>query len=143
MTTFTPDRSKDVLLQQPAFVFIDRIVSYDEDKTVVQYTVPADGLMMDGNVLSAAGVMEHMAQSMAARVGYISKYILHIPIQIGMLGQVRDFSLSRHPQTGDILTTEVRLLHEMMGISLARIEVSCRGERIAEAQIKTVIKDEG
>lgn len=99
--------------------------------------------MIENGVLSSAGVIEHMAQAMAARVGYVSKYILHVPIQIGMLGQVRDFSISRHPGSGDVLTTEVRLLHEMMGISLAEVNVYCGEEKIAGAQIKTVIKDEG
>ena len=143
MTTFIPVLAKDVLLQQPPFVFIDSVVSFDDAVTVVRYTVPSEGVLIENGVLSSAGVIEHMAQAMAARVGYVSKYILHVPIQIGMLGQVRDFSLSRHPGSGEVLTTEVRLLHEMMGISLAEVNVYCGEEKIAGAQIKTVIKDEG
>ena len=143
MMAFSPVPAKDVLLQQPPFVFVDGIVSFDENVTTVRYTVPSEGYLIDGHILSAAGVMEHMAQSMAARVGYISKYILHIPIRVGMLGQVRDFTLSRHPESGETLTTTVHLVSELMGICLAEIEVFCREERIANAMVKTVIKEDG
>ena len=142
MMAFEPVPAKDVLLQQPPFVFIDRIVHYDDSVTGIQYRVPETGLLVEDGSLCASGMMEHMAQSMAAREGYVSRYILHIPIRLGMLGQIKNFSLYRHARSGELLETTVRLTHEMMGISLAEITVCCQGETVAEAIIKTVITNE-
>ena len=139
MMAFEPVPAKDVLLQQPPFVFIDRIVHYDDSVTRVRFRVPDSGLLVEDGLLCAAGMMEHMAQSMAAREGYVSRYILHIPLRLGMLGQIKNFSLYRHARSGELLETTVRLKHEMMGISLAEVTVCCLGEIIADALFKTVI----
>ena len=142
MMTFEPIPAKEVLLQQPPFVFVDKIVYYDDSITRIQYLVPEVGLMIDNGHLCSAGVMEHMAQAMAARAGYVSRFILHVPIRLGMLGQIKNFSLTRHPLCGELIETTVRLTHEMMGISLAEIVVSCSGEMIANAYVKTFIPNE-
>ena len=142
MMAFEPVPAKDVLLQQPPFVFIDRIVHYDDPVTVTQYRVPENGLLVENGSLCASGMMEHMAQAMAAREGYVSRYILHVPLRFGMLGQIKNFTLYRHARSGDLLETTVRLTHEMMGISMAEITVRCQGEIIADAIIKTVIANE-
>ena len=91
---FEPIPAKEVLLQQPPFVFVDKIVYYDDSITRIQYLVPEVGLMIDNGHLCSAGVMEHMAQAMAARAGYVSRFILHVPIRLGMLGQIKNFSLT-------------------------------------------------
>ena len=142
MMAFDPIPAANVLLQQPPFVFIDRIVHYDDSVTRIEYKVPESGFLVENGYLCASGMMEHMAQAMAAREGYVSLYVLHVPIRLGMLGQIRNFSLARHPRSGELLETTVRLTHEMMGISMAEVTVCCGGEKVADAQIKTVIADD-
>ena len=62
------DIDVDLLLpQQPPFRFVDRLVSYTDEDTVVHLTVGSGHMLMDGEELSAAGLLEHMAQASAAR----------------------------------------------------------------------------
>ena len=84
-----------------------------------------------------------MAQASATRVGYHSKYILHIPVSIGYIGQVRKLEIRRLPKAGELLDTSVYLRQEVFNISLADIEVrTAQGEVLATASLKTALKDD-
>lgn len=132
----------DILLQQPPFRFIDSVVSYTDESTETCFVVPAEGIFIDDGYFQAAGLMENMAQAMAARTGYIAKYIKHIPIRIGFLGQIRDFKLNRLPACGDEIFTEVVVINELFDITSASVKVRSNGEIIASATIKTAFSNE-
>ena len=141
MTQFENIPVASILPQRPPFVFVDRLLHYDEHETLTSYTVPQEGIFVEDGKLRTAGLVEHMAQSGAARVGYISKYILHVPVRIGYIGQVRGLTVLRNPSCGETLTTKVVLIQDMFGITLTDVEVRCAGELIASASVKTALSD--
>ena len=133
----------ELLPQQPPFRFVDNIELYTEEETRASFTPGEGNLLMEDGCLCAAGLLEHMAQASATRVGYLSKYILHIPVSIGYIGQIRKFVLNRLPKAGELLETSVYLRQEVFNISLADIEVrTARGEVLATASLKTALKDD-
>ena len=138
------DIDVDLLLpQQPPFRFVDRLVSYTDEDTVVHLTVGSGHMLMDGEELSAAGLLEHMAQASAARTGYYNKYILHLPVRIGFIGQVKKFELFRLPKAGEKLETSVFVRQEVFQITLADVVVkTASGELLATAVLKSALKDE-
>ena len=130
-----------VLLQAPPFRFVDRLDAFDREEVVTSFTVPADGPLVEDGCLTEAGLVENMAQSSAARIGYISVYIDHVPVRIGYLGQVKNLNIHRLPRQGEVLSTTVRLRQDVFGITLVEARV-CRGEEVlAEAVIKTALRD--
>jgi predicted hotdog family 3-hydroxylacyl-ACP dehydratase len=143
MTDFHSIPIGSILPQQPPFRFVDHLESYTEEATVISFTVREGSMLLeeDGS-LSAAGVMEHMAQASAARVGYVTVYILHKPVSIGFIGQVKHFVLNRLPRLGEQLRTTVYLKQEIFGISLADIEVRSGEELLASATLKTALNDD-
>ena len=141
MTAFKDIDINGILPQQPPFRFVRVLESYTPEETVVSFVV-GDCLLIEDGHLCAAGVIEHMAQACAVRVGYISKYILNLPVKIGFLGQVRKYKLMRLPKVGERLETHVRLLQEVFNITLCEVEVKVDGEVIARATLKNAIKDD-
>ncbi len=131
-----------ILPQQPPFRFVDQLESYSEEVTEVSFTVREGTMLVEEGHLSAAGIMEHMAQASAARVGYVTVYILHKPVSIGFIGQIRKFVLNRLPLLGEELHTRVFLKQEIFGISLADIEVRSGEELLASATLKTALNDD-
>lgn len=142
MTSLHDIPVESILLQQPPFRFVDHLESYSEAVTEVSFTVREGLMMLEGECLSAAGLMEHMAQASAARIGYVTVYILHKPVSVGYIGQVRNFTFTRLPRVGETLHTQVRLKSEIFGISLADIDVYWGEERIASASLKTALSDD-
>lgn len=129
-----------LVLQQPPFRFVDSLEAYTPEEALVSFTPGEGNLLMEDGCLCAAGVMEHMAQANAARLGYLCKYILHVPVEIGYIGQVRSFSLSRLPRAGERLSTTVQLRYEMFKVTLCDITVRSGEEVLATASVKTAIK---
>ena len=84
-----------ILPQREPFVFVDRLEHYDDVETVTSFTVREGHLMVQDGVLSAPGILENMAQSSAARIGYLCKYILHVPVRIGYIGAIRKLQVHR------------------------------------------------
>ena len=128
-----------ILPQREPFLFVDRLVYWDERETVTAFTVPADHLLVEDGRLTAPGILEHMAQSSAARIGYLCKYILHVPVRIGYIGAIRKFRVGRLPAAGETLTTTVILREDVFGITLTDVVVRVNDEIIAEAALKTAL----
>jgi 3-hydroxymyristoyl/3-hydroxydecanoyl-(acyl carrier protein) dehydratase len=139
----TDTRSIDIdsiVLQQPPFRFVHRLDSFSKEESIITFT-PGDGnLLMENGCLSAAGLIEHMAQANAARIGYYCVYILKAPVDIGYIGQVKDFTFRRLPRAGERLTTTVTLKYEVFKVSLCDVVVRSGEEVLASATLKTAIK---
>ena len=126
----------DILPQQEPFVMIGSLVRFEMESSTTETLVRVDNIFVEDGVFSAYGMMENIAQTCAARIGYYNKYILHKDVQVGFIGAVRDYEVLRLPPVGSVITTTVDVQEEIFGMTLARAEILCGGETIATAQIK-------
>ena len=103
-----------LLPQCPPFVMIDRLTHFDETVTTTQLTVRADNLFTeaDGH-LNPCALVENIAQTCAARMGYINRYIYRQRVRLGYIG-----GINATVRVGDevIVTAEMK-------IALSDIEV--------------------
>lgn len=128
----------DIIPQRPPFVFVDEIVTVNGLSAILSYRVsPSCPLLSDG-YLSIAGVLEHVAQSCAARIGYLQSQT-NQPIQIGYIGGVKSIEVLRNPQVGELLITEVELIEEVFDISLLSCTTRVEDEVIAQTTIKLAL----
>ena len=139
MSPFDQIAIGEILPQREPFLFVDRLVSYDDRETVTSFTVPAEHLLVEEGHLTASGILENMAQSSAARIGYLCKYVLHVPVRIGYIGAIRNFRVQRLPAVGETLTTTILFREDVFGITLADAVVRVGEEIIAEASLKTAL----
>mgnify|MGYP003310099370 CR=1 FL=1 len=132
---------RQLLPQQPPFVMVDTLVRFSMEVSVTETSVREDNIFVEGGRLSAPGMMENIAQTCAARVGYYNKYVLHNDVKIGFIGAIKDFTVNRTPCVGETIVTAVDILEEIFGMTLARATVTCGGETLACAEIKLSVKD--
>ena len=141
MTAFDQIPILNILPQRPPFVFVDALLHYDPEQTRTSFRIPEDALFVEDGRLCTAGLVENMAQSAAARTGYVARYILHVPVTIGYIGDVRKLRVLRHPRVGETLETTVFVRQDIFGITLTDIEVRSAGELLACASMKTATSD--
>lgn len=128
----------DIIPQRPPFVFVDEVVTVNGLSAILSYRVsPSCPLLSDG-YLSIAGVLEHVAQSCAARIGYLQSQT-NQPIRIGYIGGVKSIEVLRNPKAGELLTTEVNLREEVFDISLLSCTTRVEDEVIAQTTIKLAL----
>jgi len=132
-----------LLPQRPPFVMIDRLTWFDQSLTTTQFTPRADNLFMDdGGRLNACGLVEVMAQTCAARMGYINCYIYKQKVQIGFIGGIKNLQILRRPCLGETLTTTVEVVQQVMQMTLVQATVKVGSETIATGEMKIALKVE-
>ena len=130
-----------LLPQRRPFVMVDRLRHCDPVVTTTEFTVTDDCIFNDGGYLSAAGVCENIAQTCAARMGYMS-YASGQPVRLGFIGAVNNFGVKRAPAAGETLLTTIEVQQEVFNITLVHATVKCADETVAEADLKIALGDE-
>ena len=131
-----------LLPQRPPFVMIDRLTHFDETVTTTQLTVRTDNLFTeaDGH-LNPCALVENIAQTCAARMGYINRYIYRQRVRLGYIGGIKNLQVLRTPRVGELLTTSIEVLQEVMRLTLVNATVRVGDEVIVTAEMKIALSD--
>lgn len=131
---------KQLIPQRPPFMMVDRVLSCDEIDALTEFVVREDNILLDDGLLSAAGIIENMAQSCAARMGCVD--LLHgEPIKIGYIGDVRDAQIIRNPQRDEVVHTHIHVIEDVFNLLLAEVNVMVGEETVATARMKVAKTD--
>lgn len=130
----------ELIPQRPPFVMIDRLVSCDMVLTTTELEVREENVFVTEGCLSAEGLMENMAQTCAARMGYINLNKGE-KVKLGVIGAVNSFDIFRTPKVGEKIVTTIEVLEELFQITLAKAVVRCGAEVLAEAKMKIALMD--
>lgn len=131
----------ELLPQQEPFVMVGKLIHFDMEKTVTQTEVMADNLFVENGVFSASGIIENIAQTCAARIGYVNKYILKKGIQLGFIGAIRNMNLYRCPKIGEVIETSIVTIEEIFGMTLVAATVKVADELIADSEMKIALSE--
>ncbi len=107
-------------------------------KVVSGLTVSEENIFSINNTFTAPGVIEHMAQTVALYTGY-QYFLKNLPAPTGYIGAIKKVEIFQLPKMSDELVTTVKILHEIMGVTLVQIDTICDGTVIAKSEMKTVI----
>lgn len=131
---------KDLLPQKPPFIMIDRLVSSDDTYSVAELEIREDNVFFDNGCLLASGLVENIAQTCAAGIGFknISK---GGSVKLGVIGAVSNFNVTRLPRKGERITTTVKFVEEVFQMTMFDAVVSCGETKLAKATIKTALTD--
>jgi predicted hotdog family 3-hydroxylacyl-ACP dehydratase len=98
-------------------------------------------IFIDNVHFSPSGMMENIAQTCAARVGFYNKYVLHKDVQVGFIGAVRNYVINELPPVGTTIHTKVDILQDIFGMTLANAEVVSGDTVYATAEIKLSVRN--
>jgi 3-hydroxymyristoyl/3-hydroxydecanoyl-(acyl carrier protein) dehydratases len=121
--------------QRPPIVMVDKFFGVQENMSASGLLVKEDNIFCEDGVLQECGIIEHIAQSAAMRIGYI-----HISkgeeVPIGFIGSINKLTIDSLPSVGDDLRTEVEVEMEVFDITLISAKVKLVDKVIAECQMK-------
>ena len=86
-------------------------------------------------------MVENIAQTCAARMGYINKYVYQGEVKLGFIGGIKNFCLQRPAVLGETLTTTIEVIEEVMQMILVNAYVRVGDETIATAEMKIAQTD--
>ena len=135
---------KTLLPQQPPFVMVDALVNVDKRITCTRLKVRENNIFVEDGVLTESGVTENIAQSCAARMGYISKFGVvgeESEVKIGFVGSIKDLVFENLPKVGEELHTTVEMINEVFNITLVTAKVEVGSKLIASCEMKISLTD--
>ena len=126
--------------QRRPFVMIDRLLSFDEIESSTDFVIKEDNIFCKDGLFLETGIMENIAQTCAARIGYIN-INNNESVKIGVIGSIKDLIITKLPKVGTTLLTKVKVLSEVFAITLVEAEVYDNDELIAKCEMKISLTD--
>lgn len=126
--------------QRRPFVMIDRLLSFDEIESSTDFVIKEDNIFCKDGLFLETGIMENIAQTCAARIGYIN-INNNESVKIGVIGSIKDLVITKLPKVGATLVTKVKVLSEVFAITLVEAEVYDNDELIAKCEMKISLTD--
>ena len=130
----------EILPQQEPFVMISRMVQLDAVRTICETDIHPDNIFVEDGCFSASGLIENIAQTCAARIGYINKYMLKKAVQIGVVGAIRKLEVFDLPKVGQQISTIVEVKEEVFGMTLASAQVLQGDQILASTEMKIAVR---
>jgi predicted hotdog family 3-hydroxylacyl-ACP dehydratase len=132
----------ELLPQRPPFIMIDKLIEYDENEntTSTLYHIVSDNPFVKEGVFQPAGIVENMAQTCAARIGYYD-VLRNLPVSVGLIGGVKNLNVYQLPKAGDDITTQIVVKEDMLGVILAYAKVlDHMMNLLADCELKIALK---
>lgn len=124
--------------QRAPIVMVDTLWDITDNSSCSGLTVNDDNIFCVGSVLQDSGIIEHIAQSAALRIGYVYKSRGE-SVPLGFIGSINRLMIEELPKVGDELRTDIVVEQEVFGITLLSATVTVGGKIIAEGQMKVAI----
>lgn len=121
--------------QRRPFVMIDRLLTFDEIESSTDFVIKEDNIFCKDGFFLETGIMENIAQTCAARIGYIN-INNNESVKIGVIGSIKDLVITKLPEVGATLVTKVKVLSEVFAITLVEAEVYDNDKLIAKCEMK-------
>lgn len=122
--------------QRPPFVLVDNILACDETIVTTDFRIPQEHILVQDGCLSEAGLMENIAQTCAARIGWLNQ---DKPVRIGVIGSINNFEHSLLPQSGETIVTTVTLESAVFEAIIVHAEIVCEEQPVAQCDMKVFV----
>ncbi|SHN77772.1 3-hydroxyacyl-ACP dehydratase [Chitinophaga sp. CF418] len=124
--------------QRIPIVMISGILEVKDNITRTGLQIAADNLFVEDGVLKSPGLLENMAQTAAARVGYVALQE-NTPVPIGFIGAVKDFEVFEFPPAGSFIETTTEIQSQVFNATMVAAKVTLNGKVMAQCELKIFI----
>jgi predicted hotdog family 3-hydroxylacyl-ACP dehydratase len=123
---------------RPPFVMIGKLLFADGLSTRTSYRVSPDNLFVAKGKWNEAGLLENIAQTVAAGAGYMAKK-RNEAAQVGFIGAVKNFTVVALPCVGDELITETTITDSVFNMVLVTGDIRHNNTLIASCEMNIFI----
>ena len=130
----------ELIPQRPPFIMVDRLLHFDRIVTTAEFAVREDNIFLEGDELQPEGLVENIAQTCAARIGYVN-LMNKESVRLGFIGAVRNLSILGTPKIGEKIETTITVKEEIFQMTLVDAEIRLNGSVIVNAEMKIALSD--
>jgi len=133
----------DLLPQRPPFIMVDKLTHFEALSAKTTFEVRDDHLFCKDGAMEETGLIENIAQTCAACIGFAQKNNAAVSdkIRIGVIAIIHSLEIKRRPLVGEVLETTMTIEEEYFPTTLVRSEVHIGDEMIASGRMKLFLTD--
>ncbi len=117
---------------------VDKLLSFNETTARTGFSIKAGNIFLEDGEFKEPGLVENIAQTAAARAGYISQKE-NQPVLTGYIGAIKNLEIYSFPKTGDELITEITIENQIFDVTLISGKISCNEAVLAQCEMKIFI----
>lgn len=127
-----------VIPHRAPFIMVDCLESATETLMQTSFVVEASNTLCEGEYFSFPGLIENIAQSCAAGLGYLSQKEGE-EAKVGYIGAISKLKTHARAKVGEVVKTKIQVLQEFEGIVLVKGENFVNDTLLVECEMKIVI----
>lgn len=121
-------------------VMVDTLVKANEETATSTLLINKKNIFLSNGELAEAGIIEHIAQTAALRIGYICR-LKGEPVRNGFIGSFKKFKLRRKAKTGELLKTDLKVVQTVGNITMISALVYANDEHIADCTMTVALAE--
>lgn len=125
----------ELVPQRPPFIMVGELLFADDTTARTRFIVDVANPLVDRGRFTAGGLLENVAQTVAAGAGYMALPAGR-PVTAGHIVSVSRFTIRSLPLPGDELLTETTIRTRIPDIIVISGRVICNGVEIAACEMK-------
>lgn len=133
------DRITELIPQRKPMLMINELLYSDESKTVTSFKIEESNIFICEGRLSEYGLIENIAQTAAARTGYIAMETGGA-VPVGFIAGIKDLKIFGLPEISDVITTEITIVDHVLGMTIITGQIICNEKILASSEMRIFLE---
>lgn len=125
--------------QRAPIVMVDTLIAVNGKVTETSFEVKEGALFVSDGRLQEPGLIENIAQTAAAGVGYQCA-VNNTAVPVGFIGAIKNLTIDYLPKVGERVHSRVEVLEEIFDMSLIKGESFVGDKCVVVCEMKIVLK---
>ncbi len=128
----------DYIPQRDPFIAVHEILQATDEFAETQFEVLPESIFVTNGLFSEPGLLENIAQTAAAQMGYVCKK-KGLPVPLGYMASIKNLRVHSLPPVGVVLTTSIQVTNHVLSVILLEGIVLSQGALVCQCEMRIFI----
>jgi predicted hotdog family 3-hydroxylacyl-ACP dehydratase len=129
----------ELIPQRASIVMIDQLVEVGEKFAVTRFLVRPDNIFIEDGYFTESGMVESIAQTAAAMVGYQCRVENKLP-PVGYIAAIKNLVVEGRPAVGSIIQAKATVTNKVLEVLIVQGIVEQEGMILCNCELRILIK---
>ena len=131
----------DFVPQRGSMLMINSLIEAGEDHATSEFAIEGDNVFVENDIFREAGLIENIAQTAAAHVGY-HYYNKQKPVPLGFIAAIKHLEIYSLPRVHTSITTRIKVTNRIFEVTLIEGKVEQAGKMICRCEMRIYINNQ-
>ena len=118
---------------------IDELLDATELAARSAFKIRPENILVDAGHLTEPGLIENIAQTAAAMVGY-QCMVQQVPVPVGFIAAVKDLKVLALPAVETVIQTQIQVTNTVMDVTIVQGRVEQSGKLLCSCEMRILVQ---